>query len=265
MPNKEFLETYPLYRKFRCEVPTGLLDVPVPTINLYCRICKSEQTYQMVYDYRYGDPRIGSYLSSEGKILRIAYKCAGCQKYEYIFLLRFDENLQYMEKVGQYPPWSIKIEKSLAEIFGKYEETYKKGLINESQGYGIGAFAYYRRIIEEIIDELLDSIPEIMGETEKAAYMDALQKAKQEKDATSKIDLIIDLVPDVLKPQGFNPFKVIHDQLSQGIHVDTDEECLEKAAALRDALIFLINQIVRNRNAKREFTASMKKLLDKKK
>ena len=31
-------------------------------------------------------------------------------------------------------------------------ETLKKGLINESQGYGIGAFAYYRRIVEVVND-----------------------------------------------------------------------------------------------------------------
>lgn len=51
---------------------------------------------------------------------------------------------------------------------GKYEEYYKKGRILENFTNGIGAYAYYRRIIEGIIDDLLDRIPKLMtGEQKK--------------------------------------------------------------------------------------------------
>ena len=237
----------------------------MPAINMHCDFCNSEQTFIFPISYIYGNYPSAAVEESKGRILRIPYLCAGCKKQEYIFLLRIDANLRYIEKVGQYPPWSISINKNLAKILGKYKEIYKKGLINESQGYGIGAFAYYRRIIENIIDELLDSIPELMGEKEKKEYIEALEKTKTTKDASEKIKLIIHVVPEVLKPQGFNPFKMIHEQLSIGIHVESDEACLELAKHLRKALIFIVDNIIRNRESKRDFTEAMKKVLDKKK
>ena len=73
-------------------------------------------------------------------------------------MVTISKDEKWIIKVGQEPAWSIDIEPYLEKIFGKYVNDYKKGLINESQGYGIGAFAYYRRIVEVIIDELLNDI-----------------------------------------------------------------------------------------------------------
>ena len=49
-----------------------------------------------------------------------------------------------------------------------------KGLVSESQGYGIGAFAYYRRIVEEIIDEMLKQIGDLISGVDKERYAAAL-------------------------------------------------------------------------------------------
>ena len=63
-----------------------------------------------------------------------------------------------MKKVGQSPAWDIVMDKELESLLGDHAYFYKSGLICESQRYGIGAFAYYRRIVEEVIDELLVSV-----------------------------------------------------------------------------------------------------------
>lgn len=64
-------------------------------------------------------------------------------------------------------------------MLGEREETFKKGLTCESQGYGIGAYAYYRRIVEEVIDELLDGIADLMSGEDKEKYMEALEEKKK--------------------------------------------------------------------------------------
>ena len=48
------------------------------------------------------------------------------------------------------------------------------------------------------------------------------------------------------------------------VHADSDETCLEFAAASREVLVFLVSQVSANRSASRSFTDNMKKLLTKK-
>jgi hypothetical protein len=55
----------------------------------------------------------------------------------------------FVQKVGQFPPWSIRVDRNAEQILGQHVEIYKRGLTCESQGYGIGAFSYYRRIVEQ--------------------------------------------------------------------------------------------------------------------
>jgi hypothetical protein len=137
-------------------------------------------------------------------------------------------------------------------------------LVCESQSYGIGAFAYYRRIVEEIINELLDEITDLIPEAEKPAYEEALAKAKETRVTQDKIDLVKDLLPPILRPDGMNPLGVLHSALSEGLHGQTDEHCLELAEQLRQVLVFLVNQVSATRTAAKSFTASMRTLLDKK-
>lgn len=47
MPNKEFLENYSLYRKYRVTVPHHLNDFLSPAINMECSKCNSAQTFNM--------------------------------------------------------------------------------------------------------------------------------------------------------------------------------------------------------------------------
>ena len=109
-------------------------------------------------------------------------------------------------KVGQFPPWSIDVDPSLDKTFGQHVSYFKKGLISESQGYGIGAFAYYRRIVELIIDQLLTDIMAFLSdETEHEDYRNALAKVKDDTRAEKRIEAVKDLVPAVLRPVGLTP------------------------------------------------------------
>ncbi len=280
MPNKIFLETYSLYKKmdlnfkFNPSFPRTHLvwsKLPTPAIHMDCLVCQSSQTFNMAEKY-WGNDTFSQNDHVHGEVKEIRYKCTSCNRFIRIFSVYFGygkpnregySNL-YLEKVGQYPAWSIEIDKELEKILGTKAEFLKKGLINESQSYGIGAFGYYRRIVEEIIDELLGMIEVLVDPGEKKAYDEALEKTKNTRVAQEKIDLVKDLLPVSLKPDNINPLGVIHSALSEGLHSLSDEECMKQAEIIRGSLTFLVNQVIKTKNESKQFTESMRTLLGKK-
>jgi hypothetical protein len=215
MPNKEFLENYPLYRKFKMDFPDDLSLLPKPAIHMPCLLCGSEQTFN-AHNY------IGLFQHTNapvfGHVVHAVYVCTSCRKFMRNFLLKFDLEGKYVIKVGQEPPWDITPDRNLEKILGQHAYFYKKGLICESQGYGIGAFSYYRRIVDEIIDELLSGISDLLSDVELTKYQKALEKTKNTTVTQDKIELVKDLLPPILRPNGINPLDALHTTLSKGLH-----------------------------------------------
>jgi hypothetical protein len=275
---KEFLEDYPLYRKLQVQIPEKFIDgittnIIVSAIRMYCPVCESDNTFSGKIS------RIGSKHKNQpnpnlpgvpnlvaGRLGLVESLCASCNDYYQFFILYFDEELQYVIKVGQYPSWFKAIEQDLARILGEHEDTYKKGLTCEAHGYGIGAYAYYRRIIENIIDDLLMMIGDLLNGVEREKFDDALKDIQASIVASEKIALVKDLLPSSLRPDGMNPLSILHDDLSEGIHSLRDEECLEVAGDIRKMLIYLVKQISLANEAKEssyQVTQSMRNSLDR--
>jgi hypothetical protein len=264
MPNKKLLEEYPLYRKMTgVDFMTLAARLPKPAIHMECNVCKSHQTFNMVNEY-YEGAEIGGNSRVGGQVCRLRYRCSHCADYYRSFLVAFDEKFKWVMKVGQFPAWDITGEPNVERMLGAHSEYYKRGLICESQGYGIGAFGYYRRIVEEIIDSLLDDIAGLLVGEELTKYQEALGQTRKTTVTQEKIALVKDLLPAILRPDGMNPLSALHSALSQGLHAESDEECLDYAEAVNGVLIFLVNQVALNSEAKKQFTAGMKKLLDRK-
>ena len=244
-------------------------SIATPAINGNCPTCKQMQTYNM--ENTYGE---NEYVPS-GHIFQLIYKCAGCgRNTKRFFIYFFNKNIKnkddkdvetlFMKKIGQYPAWGIEVDKELEKVLGNGKEYYKKGLICESQSYGIGAYAYYRRITEDIIDELLNSIYDLIDEREKEKYKKALEDVAKTRVASKKIELVKDLLPQSLRPEDLNPLAILHSSLSVGLHGQSDNACLEKADDIKSVLTFLVNQISKHKESSTQFTDSMRKLLDKK-
>lgn len=259
MPNKEFLENYSLFRKMKINLPDYFHNLEKPTINMKCLKCELIQTFKMEKSYFRQ-----SHINIAGVKKSIIYTCQSCNMFTREFQVYFSSEKDYVYKYGQYPEWEIKIEKNLEKNLGKYSSNFRKGLVCESQGYGIGAFSYYRRIVEDIIDELLDSIKDLIDEKEKEIYVKALEKTKETTITQEKIKLVKHLLPSNLKIKGVNPLGLLHEQLSLGLHKKTDETCLDDANLLRIIMTFLINQVNQSRETKTFFNDSMKSLLKKK-
>jgi len=272
MPNRKFLEEYPLYRKFICNLPESLDKFKKVNINMYCPNCKETRTFRFLNHYLHAyeqPPSIGfnyptsSNLLKPNYIIHLNYICASCEKFNRIFSLKIGEKKQYIEKVGQYPPWDISIKKKLQKILGEYSDYYKKGLICESQASGIGANIYFRRIVDEIIGELLENIKEFLVGEDREKYEKVLEETRKSKNAQDKIKLVKDLIPPILMVGSQNPLKVLYNILSGGIHAKTDDDCLEDAQIIRETLIFLINSILKRQKDKQKYEDNIKKLLEK--
>jgi len=277
MANKKFLEEYSLYKKFKSDlkylhnVKSGIAqkNIPKPAIHMYCAVCQSDQTFNMVNEY-YEDTFSSQNDIINGQVKKLDYICSACERGLRIFLIHFstekidDKQTQIVfEKVGQIPAWSIDMDKQLERELGEHSELYRRGLICESQGYGIGAFAYYRRITETMIDHLLDSITDLLEGEEKEKYEAALIETKKTTITQEKIDLVKDLLPVSLRPDGMNPLSTLHSALSEGLHAEEDENCLDYAEEIRRVLIYLVNQVERSKTSSKLFTESMRKILDK--
>lgn len=263
MITKEFIEEYSLFRKFiPGNIDPNLNNWKIIAINMNCNNCTSIQTFNMINQY-HDDPYLNNY-NARNRVLDLRFLCQSCKNFERRYFVYINEESDTIYKVGQYPEWEIKMDKNLEKTLNKHSTTFRKGLVCESQGYGIGAFSYYRRITEDIIDELLESISELIEEEHKEAYQLALEKTKGTRVTQEKIDLIKDLLPTILKPNGLNPLGVLHSELSEGLHSSSDEDCLENANHIKSILTFLINQIIQSKESAKSFTSSMKSLLDKK-
>jgi hypothetical protein len=262
LPDKKFLETFPLYKVMPTQVPQTIDKIPKPPISFHCDTCGSIQTYVVVNEYweAFGYTNVPSHNNS----LKASYLCVSCREHRRDFFIHISDDLQGYKKIGQNPPWSISGDKNIEKMLGKHKQHLTRGMICESQGYGIGAFGYYRRITEEIIDTLISDIEAIIPASDRASFSAAYEKVKNTRQTSEKIALVKDLLPTSLEIEGMNPLGILHSSLSEGLHSNSDQECLEYAEAVRETLVYLSSQVSETRNRKMAFTEKMRKLLDKK-
>ena len=274
---RTFLETAPLYKKAGIAFSDQRLyslGERFPAVCAECAICGGQQTFRLADEHSLLNAHhfwmalranripscvgpMGSirpednvqHLSVRDEVTLAAYICTSCNKEGLYYAIKFLGDMDVM-KIGQWPPWSIAIPKPVAKAIGDHQERYKHGLICESQGYGI-----------ELLDSVAETIPEGEG---RDKYLGTLARTRQGRVAQDKIDVVKDLLPPSLKPDGMNPLGVMHHALSEGLHALDDDECLNIAAQLRTALEFFISQIDAVRSSRKEFTDSMRKLLEKK-
>lgn len=293
MSAKIFLEDAPLYKKVNSNIllsrdeeymkkialsnmASGNIGsfstkmiIEKPSLNFYCPICNSMQTYRALNGQAYDG------FNFSDNIFQIDYLCMGCEGYKRTYFVYFfkedvkkkkgkgftTKKVLFAKKIGQYPEWSIDPEKEVMKLLGEYSDIYKKGLICESQSYGIASFSYYRRIVEGSINKLLDSIIEIIEDgDEKKEYKANLIKIKKEKNATNRIELAKEILPEHLKIKGMNPLDALYRALSKGLHGKSDEDCLEYADTIRKVLVYLVHQIELKKQGRSGIEENLRKL-----
>lgn len=137
-------------------------------------------------------------------------------------------------KYGEWPPFGPPVPNKVLKLFEEDRELFLKGRRAENQGMGIAAFAYYRRVVENKRSVLVDKIAEVAERIgADTNIVKQLRSAKDSWQFTRSIKPIKDIVPERLKIAGHNPLVLLHNVLSEGLHEQSDEHCLELATSIR--------------------------------
>jgi hypothetical protein len=165
--------------------------------------------------------------------------------------------------VGQNPPWSINSDNDLERFLDEDYEYFKKAMICESQGYGIAAFAYYRRVVENSINKILETLKVVLeAQNAEPGKIQKIEEALKGTIMDERIRIAKDAVPGSLRPNNINPLGVIYDTLSAGIHRLTEEECLDNSVHIRGSISYLIKMLVKQSEEQKIFLEDMKNLHD---
>jgi hypothetical protein len=199
----------------------------------------------------------------DDSVVTISYRCTDCEHFTYHFLLYIGAEYKFMEKYGQFPKPRIQLSPALEQGLGDQTKIFRSGYISEQHGFGIGAFAYYRRAVEKLVEELLRQLEELCSDEEKVKYQEALAQTRTELSADKRISLVKNFVPARVCQAGINPLAALYDSLSQDIHNASDEDCLAYAELTRLTISQVIEAIQHHRGTQKTLTENTRKLLDK--
>ncbi|WP_315718798.1 MULTISPECIES: hypothetical protein [unclassified Bradyrhizobium] len=168
-------------------------------------------------------------------------------------------------KFGEFPPFGPPTPTRLLDLLGEHRDLFLKGRRCEFQGLGVGAFSYYRRVVEYQKSSLIGEIVKAAKRLNVAdSVINALQAAKEETQFSKSVELVKDAIPQALLIQGHNPLVLLHSALSEGLHDRSDEHCLEFAQEIRVVLVDLAERISQVMKDHAELKASISRLLNRK-
>jgi hypothetical protein len=242
--------------------PTGPDAVATPEIELHCESesCNGVRRFRCKDDAR---------LSTDVNFVFLNYSCKNCGDFGKTFSLAVqrdgDKKSGTVQKLGELPPYGPPTPPRVMKLVGEDRELFLKGRRAELHGLGIGAFAYYRRVVEEqkgrIIEEIGKVAVKIRPSKETA---DLFAKAKAETQFTTAIAMIKSAIPEAVLIDGHNPLTLLHSALSEGLHAHTDEQCLELATSIRVVLTELAERISTALKEEATLKSAVSRLLNRK-
>lgn len=182
----------------------------------------------------------------------VSYSCTDCQTRSKMFGIRAtrkteNDQTAICTKIYQEPAFGQPIPKRLFDIIGEENrEFFLQARRSIARGLGIGAYGYYRRIVENTKFDLVGSVLKVAEATNAPTpQIELLKKAQEERQFSKAIDILRDVaaVPAVLLIDGHNPLVLLHDALSKGIHELPDAECLERAQESEIILCEIANRM----------------------
>jgi hypothetical protein len=213
--------------------PVSAWALRVPDLQLHCEndACGGRRTFT--------SPISGpTFAAEEHQNLFLEYTCRNCEKRTRLFALIVlhskSRGVVVGIKLGEFPSFGPRVPNRLLRLLGEDAEVFLKGRRCENQGLGIGAFSYYRRVIEnqwkELVAELIRAAKATNAEQSVVTQLESARKQTQFKQAVETVKAAI---PNHLLVNGHNPLVLIHGALSDGLHNKSDESCLEMAHSVR--------------------------------
>ena len=237
-----------------------------PEIQIHCPNdnCNGTRFFRCISD----PPRV---TSESCRFFYLTYQCSNCQKYEktYSLAAQVEEDKMSLSgmcyKFGEMPMYGPPTPSRLIKLIGPDREVFLKGRRCENQGLGIGAFVYYRRVVENQKNRILDKIIKVANKLSvDAGMVKALEAAKCETQFSKALASVKDAMPQALLINGHNPLTLLHSALSDGLHDQTDEHCLEIASSVRVVLGELSERLSQALKDEAELNVALSKLMNAK-
>jgi len=195
-----------------------------------CRSCK--RFHVDFFLNVYSDKPISNILNN---INNIAFSSRNTAKYS--------DTKIFVQKVGALPEIKELPSKLITKYFDRESNNwYYKGINSIANKFGIGSFAYFRRIIEKELIRIIKDIQSLPASHGKEIG-ELLDKHNSDPRIITIYENIFPHLPSSLKELGNNPIKLLYNQTSAGLHSLSEEECLKKAKSLRKLLDFVIKKI----------------------
>jgi len=216
----------------------------LPDIELHCptegRSCDGIRTFSAHTDFSL-DP-------GQDLFEFIEYRCKNCGESIKMFAIQaslpYHGDIALACKFGERPSFGPPLPSKLIELIRPDWDYFQKGRRAENQGLGIGAFSYYRRVVENQKNLILGAISKAAEKLNAAPeLMKELLHAKAETQFTKALECVKSSLPDQLMIAGENPLLLLHDALSEGMHKESDQECLEKAGDIRVVMAELAERL----------------------
>ena len=279
-----FLAEAPLYskveffndrsRELNFNIFTFFSEKPIKT---FCPVDKDFQTFKIPKQYgkdltmankAYDDGNFqkdGTYSCS----FQLTARCQFCNNQINYLLNIFTTEprssdhiwpIVYLRKAGQLPALNRRPDKEIYNYLTEADKDfYGKALASLSHGYGIGAYAYLRRIVENEIRRLVVDISELDYEN-AAKVKEAFKNFEANHQMNTLIDTIYPLLPSSLREMGQNPLKALYQQTSEGIHEMTEDQCIEKAQYIDKLMQFVIRRVSSLKNEYQQVREALRQL-----
>ena len=91
--------------------------------------------------------------------------------------------------------------------------------------------------------------------------LDDLAAAKAETQFSKAVEAVRHGIPQALLINGHNPLLLLHTALSEGLHAQTDETCLELATSIRIVLTELVERMALALKEEAELKGAVSRLL----
>ena len=257
---KEFLENTPPGKlvevsDFIGVEPPGNKYLETPKLKLYCDNddCQGYRFFAYTANRRY----LGEGINN----IYITYWCENCGETFKTFAIRAIPLEELVFKYGEVPPFGPPIPARAIELIGPDRDLFLTGRRAESQGMGIGAFVYYRRVVENQKDKIFDEVIRVTNTiSPDNPILEELKEAKGETQFTKAVEKIKHALPESLHINGYNPLTLLHSALSGGVHEYSDEECLELAGDIRKILIEFADKLGQALKEDAELNAAVTRL-----
>ena len=258
---KEFLENVPLYVWREFEKSANLRSLQISEIDAFCEECKQSRPFQDLGPKGGGtgmqvvpdrDLQTGtSYLE---------FTCVSCRKSrrEYHVEQIVDGETIRLQKYGELPQKQLERNPVLQRFLKDDLENYKKAVVCLSNGYGVAAFAYFRRVVENNINKLLDLVQEdAQSSSANTEVTSALAELKKDSPMKNKIKIANHALPEHLNPDGLNPLGRLYQVLSEAVHNFSEEECLNKAKITSECLAYLVSELASRKKHRDQFKSML--------